>query len=182
MNWKPFLLLACVPLVMGNDGGCTATPAPTSSQQAAIAVESNQQRLLREYPAPQLPNSLERANLIKRLTRINAQNMSGFIYLIDHGVVMASYPVAGKITSLNSYLASSKKTIEVHVGGGSGPNPLAEVEQPDFDGVYGENDDGIFFFTADTDAYVEWHGEYLFSDQPLKLNQQPAMLRIIDNK
>lgn len=51
------------------------------------------------------------------------------------------------------------------------------IEQPDYDGAYGKNAEGIFFFTADSNAYVEWAGDYLFSDQPLRLNQEPMMVR-----
>jgi hypothetical protein len=35
----------------------------------------------------------------------------------------------------------------------------------DVDGSYGENDSGIFFFTPDG-KYVEWSGDYLYSDIP----------------
>lgn len=36
----------------------------------------------------------------------------------------------------------------------------------DVDGSYGENDNGIFFFTTDG-KYVEWTGTYLYSDIPM---------------
>lgn len=35
----------------------------------------------------------------------------------------------------------------------------------DVDGTYGENDNGIFFFTPDGKC-IEWSGEYLYSDIP----------------
>jgi hypothetical protein len=54
--------------------------------------------------------------------------------------------------------------------------PCYPVEAPDLDGTYGENVDGIFFFTTEG-AYVEWKGEYLMSDQPLKLTTQPELFR-----
>jgi hypothetical protein len=38
----------------------------------------------------------------------------------------------------------------------------------DVDGSYGENDNGIFFFTIDG-KYVEWTGTYLYSDIPFEV-------------
>lgn len=151
-------------------------PAPTSKQVENKAVEANQARLIKDIPAPQLQTSLERKNLAERLERINQQNMSGFIYLLSYGRVVASYPIRGKVTSLNAYLMGAEQTVRDPNGTMDGRQSLL-MEQPDFDGAYGKNADGIFFFTADSNAYVEWAGEYLFSDQPLRLNQEPLMVR-----
>jgi hypothetical protein len=175
MNRKALLLLVVIPFLMGNEGGCDDHPSASRVEQSQN--ESNQDRLMRTLPAPRLATSLERKNLVRRLQRVNSENMSGFIYLIDHGVIMASYPVNGKITSLNAYLGGNSKP--AWFGASIG---WQMVESPDLDGAYGKNDDGIFFFTADSNAYVEWKGDYLFSDQPLKLSQQPAMLRIMPSK
>lgn len=149
---------------------------PNSTQINAKQVEENQQRLMKNIPAPTLETSLERANLVERLKRINQQNMSGYIYLLSYGRVVASYPIRGKVTSLNAYLMSGERPMPDPVGTLDGRQSLM-VEQPDYDGAYGKNAEGIFFFTADSNAYVEWAGDYLFSDQPLKLNQEPMMVR-----
>lgn len=151
---------------------------PNSQVQEQRAIESNQQRLITAVPPPVLDYSQERKNLVERLKRINAQNMTGFIYLISHGQVMAYYPVRGKVTSLNAYLMGSTKIMDDPNGDFSAGS--LQIEQPDFDGAYGKNSDGIFFFTADTNAYVEWFGEYLWSDQPLALSQQPLMVREVN--
>ena len=39
----------------------------------------------------------------------------------------------------------------------------------DIDGSYGENDQGIFFFTPDG-KYIEWTGTYLYSDIPFEVD------------
>lgn len=166
---KRILPLALLLLVAGCEPG-----QPNSTQQNAKTVEDNQQRLMKAIPAPRLDTSLERKNLVERLQRVNQQNMSGFIYLLSYGRVVASYPIRGKVTSLNAYLMAGEAPQSF--GYGDGLN-VVTIEQPDYDGAYGKNDDGVFFFTADTDAYVEWKGEYLFSDQPLKLGQEPLMVR-----
>ena len=144
---------------------------PSSTDIEQKATEENQMRLVAAIPPPKLQTSLERKNLVERLERINAENMTGCIYLINYGTVMAFYPVRGKVTSLNAYLSGDEKVESKH------QNYYIPVESPDFDGAYGKNSDGIFFFTADSNAYVEWHGDYLWSDQCLKLNQQPLMIR-----
>lgn len=152
---------------------------PNSTEINARAVEGNQQRLQSAIPAPQLQTSLERQNLVERLQRINQQNMSGFIYLLSYGRVVASYPIRGKVTSLNAFLMAGEAPMRDPVGTMDGRQSLM-VEQPDYDGAYGKNAEGIFFFTADSNAYVEWVGDYLFSDQPLRLNQEPLMIRSVE--
>ena len=47
---------------------------------------------------------------------------------------------------------------------GSGYTTLSS-EMAAVDGSYGENDQGIFFFTPDG-KYIEWTGAYLYSDIP----------------
>jgi len=37
------------------------------------------------------------------------------------------------------------------------------IESPDFDGTYGENPHGVFWFTPDG-TYMEWNGNYFISD------------------
>lgn len=156
-----------------NPNSCA--PQDQSWQIEQKTTENNQARLINAVGAPALQTSLERKNLAERLSRINQQNMSGCIYLVNYGTVMAFYPVRGKVTSLNAYLTGDQKFARA-------PNGEYDlVEQPDYDGAYGKNADGIFFFTADSDAYVEWQGDYLWSDQCLKLNQQPLMIRQIGN-
>ena len=53
------------------------------------------------------------------------------------------------------------------------------VDSPQLDGSYGSNGDGIFFFTTEG-AYVEWNGEYMVSDYPLKLSTQPELVRVVE--
>ncbi|NKB79360.1 hypothetical protein HED49_13195 [Ochrobactrum daejeonense] len=76
--------------------GCEPA-APTSKQIENRAVEVNQARLIQDIPAPTLQTSLERKNLAERLERINQQNMSGFVYLLSYGRVVASYPIRGRL-------------------------------------------------------------------------------------
>lgn len=116
--------------------------------------------------------SLERYNLIRRAYWVNGmrekantlvceiQKPLGYIVLFtEGGGVVGRFVVDGKITSLNSFLTQS---IAYYNGN--------EVELADVDGSYGENDQGIFFFTPDG-KYIEWNGTYLYSDIPFDVDE-----------
>ena len=122
--------------------------------------------------------SLERYNLIRRAYWVNGQrekaNMLvceiekplGYIVLFAGNTTVGSFIVDGKVSSLNSFLTPDSEYYE-HSGGEykSWNRWLADV-----DGSYGENDSGIFFFTPDG-KYVEWSGEYLYSDIPFEVSE-----------
>lgn len=151
--------------------------APTlqqASQQESQAMTQNLARLRAAYPIPSLTRSAELDNLRKRAERLNAEGKIGYVYLLSNtGNVVGFYTVKGKVTSLNAYMTMSKGFIDDP--NGTMDAGSIEIETPDVDGAYGENDHGIFFFTTE-DVYVEWKGDYLFSDQPLKANQ-PVQLQ-----
>ena len=80
--------------------------------------------------------------------------------VLQAAVRVGRFVVDGKVTSLNSYLTPDSTYYE---GGGYKTSWLADV-----DGSYGENDQGIFFFTPDG-KYIEWTGTYLYSDIPFEV-------------
>jgi len=150
--------------------------------------ESNQitERLRDNVPVPQLTTSSERKNVAKRAELFNNEDKISYIYLVSYGKVMAFYTVQGKVSSLRSYLTPIEQIVDRYGdtcerGDSSdwcrGSNEFV-VSAPDIDGTYGENVEGIFFFTTEG-AYVEWKGEYMMSDQPLKLTTQPELTRQI---
>lgn len=124
--------------------------------------------------------SLERYNLIKRAYWVNGmrdkaisvtapfENMPlGYIVLFtESGSVINRFVVDGKVTSLNSFLTPDSEYYEQKYGREGWSNGNKWV--PDVDGSYGENDNGIFFFTTDG-KYVEWTGTYLYSDIPFEI-------------
>jgi hypothetical protein len=153
----------------------------TTSGQEAKLTESNQARLLKASPPPQLDKSLERENLIRRLDLLNDENKIFYIYLVSYGKVMAKYVAKGKVSSVNSKLTTQEQIVKDPFTqySGSGSNRQGKVvESPDLDGSYGTNGDAIFFFTTDG-AYVEWAGEFMVSDFPLKMTSPPELVREI---
>ncbi len=141
-----------------------------------LSTADNFLRLSKTVPPPKLTDSQERRNLIKRLERFNVGNKISYIYLISYGKVMAFYTVKGKVSSVNSMLTCTQQTVLANVPGRWDSHV---VDSPDLDGSYGSNGNAIFFFTTE-DVYVEWPGEYLLSDQPLKLITLPELIRNID--
>jgi len=126
--------------------------------------------LAKNQPTPtDIGYSLERYNLIRRAYWVNGEKEKaravkrpaevpmGYCVLFSYGKVLGQFNVDGKVTSLNSFLTPSTTY-------GSDSKEL-----PDVDGSYGENDTGIFFFTPQW-QYIEWNGEYLYSDTPFKVS------------
>lgn len=123
--------------------------------------------------------SLERYNLIRRAYWVNGQREKantlicgvdkplGYIVLFAGNSVVGNFVVDGKVSSLNSFLTPS--SIDSTYGNSSGGYTTVTKEIADVDGSYGENDQGIFFFTVDG-KYIEWTGTYLYSDIPFVVN------------
>ena len=169
------LLLVAVTLCMltGCDSDYEAQTSDLEKQQSInIDLEQSQ-------PTPtDIDYSLERYNLIRRAYWVNGQREKalalpcpvdkplGYVVLMLEGVgVVGNYVIDGKVSSLNSFLTPDSEYYEQEYGSngysvGDGNNWLADV-----DGSYGENDNGIFFFTTDG-KYIEWTGTYIYSDIP----------------
>lgn len=141
--------------------------------------------LQENQPTPTDVNySLERYNLIRRAYWVNGQREKantlpceiekplGYVILFtESGQIINKFTVDGKISSLNSFLTPDSEYYEKVYGG---KDALVNKWLPDVDGSYGENDNGIFFFTPDG-KYIEWNGKYLYSDIPFELTEQPVV-------
>lgn len=154
------------------------TDAKNTFTKEAAVTEINQRKLSQNQPLPQFETSLERQNLINRLKLWNKPDKVSYIYLLQFGKVMAFYTAKGKVSSLNSLVTNPTQLVD---GFGnqcqsSSSSVCHEVPSPDLDGSYGDNPKGIFFWTTDG-AYVEWSGDFMLSDQPLKLATQPELVR-----
>lgn len=174
-----FILVAMVIITLG---GCAEIEA-SGSYSDKIATQAVANKLTANQPTPtDIDYSLERYNLIRRAYWVNGQREKanalpcavnkplGYTVLItDNGAVVGSFIVDGKVSSLNSYLTPDSEYYEQDYGAngasrGNGNDWLADV-----DGSYGENDNGIFFFTPDG-KYIEWTGTYLYSDIPFEVD------------
>lgn len=177
-------LLLIIPLAVGTLllTGCSDSVAKTSTaNKEQLLIEDNQNKLLEVQPPAKLDWSLERENINKRTNLWNDANKISYIYLINYGKVMAFYTIKGKVSSVNSQISNPEALITRWSGTSesvSGHYIDGVLPSPAEDGSYGTNGDGIFFFTTEG-AYVEWAGDYMLADQPLKLTTQPELIREI---
>lgn len=163
---KYFLIFAVMLSFVGCEDSSTA-----HLEQAK--TEENQKRLLIVQPPVALEWSLERENINKRTNLWNDKNKVSYIYLVSYGKVMAFYAIKGKVSSVNSQITNPTQLRRWSTGG-----TAIAIPSPAEDGSYGTNGDGIFFFCTDG-TYVEWAGEYMLCDKPLKLSTPPAITRSI---
>ncbi len=173
-------LMAALIAIMLLLTGCEDVP-PSGSKQNIKDTQTVTDELTAAQNTPTDINySLERYNLIRRAYWVNGQrekaNMLpcsvekplGYIVLFAGNTAVGRFVVDGKVSSLNSYL--SPNYIEAYHSNGA----VINTELADVDGSYGENDNGIFFFTPDG-KYIEWTGEYLYSDIPFVIDD-PVLL------
>lgn len=158
------VLLVCMCFAGCELDGSSADNKKT--KEAANTLQSNQ-------PTPtDIEYSLERYNLIRRAYWVNGKREKanalvcpiekplGYIVLFtEGGGVVGSFVVDGKVSSLNSFLTPDTTY----------PNNTGAYWLADVDGSYGENDNGIFFFTPGG-QYIEWTGIYLYSDIPFEVD------------
>lgn len=173
-------LIAALVIITLTFAGCGSSSTTASGTTVDKQKTINMANVLaNNQPTPyDISYSLERYNLIRRAYWVNGQREKanalmceiekplGYIVLFAGNTVFGRFVVDGKVTSLNSYLTPDSEYYEFVYGGTSSykNNWLADV-----DGSYGENDSGIFFFTPDG-KYVEWTGEYMYSDIPFTVD------------
>lgn len=153
---------------------------PTQSGDSTAQKETEQNnvtdqvsRLTNAVPVPKLSSSLERKNISKRLEIFSDESKVSYIYLISYGRVMAFYTVKGKITSGSKRLTAQDQIVGCDTGEYNGS---CVVEAPELDGTYGGSSPYVFFWTTDG-VYVQWSGDYMLVDQPLKMTTQPDLVR-----
>ncbi len=175
---KVFIILLML-IVAFTITGCDEVQSATKTDQTQTIEIGN--KLSQNQPTPTDINySIERHNLIKRAYWVNGQRSKalaipnpiadmplGYVILFtDNGSVVGRFVVDGKVSSLNSYLTADSEYYELNYGGSY---QRENKWLPDVDGSYGENDNGIFFFTTDG-KYIEWTGTYLYSDIPFEVS------------
>lgn len=180
------IILAVVVVAACLCGFSAVNSGSTTDKENTIAIGD---KLAENQPTPtDIDYSLERYNLIRRVYWVNGQREKantlpcevekplGYIVLFAGNTVVGSFVVDGKISSLNSFLTPDSEYYEYTGANGSYSNRwLADV-----DGSYGENDNGIFFFTPDG-KYLEWSGTYLYSDIPFEV-ENPILKVGVENE
>ena len=176
---KIISLIAALALVAVCFTGCSSTIS--GSEKDTVSTIQIADNLSETMPTPtDIDYSLERYNLIRRAYWVNGMREKAMSYpcpisnipigyvilLTESGSIIGKFMVNGKVTSLNSYLTPDSEYYELC---NSGTYTKYNNWLADVDGSYGENDNGIFFFTVDG-KYIEWSGTYLYSDIPFEVS------------
>jgi len=181
---KIFIVMASLLFLVG----CYETNEEyTESSKAVSDIQAKDQEstalafkhLRTVVPPPRLKDSIERRNLVKRLTRFNVADKISYIYLVDFGKIMGFFVVKGKVSSVNSMLTCTDQLVDDGQSKYYGRGNVHVVSSPDLDGSYGSNGDAIFFFN-DKDVYIEWNGVYMLTDQYIKMDQPPELVLEVD--
>jgi hypothetical protein len=157
-------------------GGWFEPSCPSPTQVEKSSYLGSITKIIENNPTPMLDDSLERKNVIRRAELFNKSDKISYIYLINFGNVVSYYTVKGKVSSLSSYLVPEDQVIKWNGEqcDWSNSDSCYIRQAPDIDGTYGENREGIFFFTTEG-VYVEWTGDFLMSDQPLKIRGNTSL-------
>lgn len=144
---------------------CEEDSGTQSRAQKLTEQAFEQQEKAVPYPVEQLKDSLERKNLKERLLRTNKANKIGYVYLMSFGKMYGYYVIKGKVSSNQSQMTASELIVD-----SCGTSVCTNVvTAPGDDGSYGENENGIFFFTTDGTLVVT-NSEYNYADQPLNVD------------
>jgi len=174
---------------------CSCDEYVATGTEADVAqTTKNAHGLAQRQPTPSdIEYSLERYNLIRRAYWVNGMREKaitlpceidrplGYIVLFAGNATVGSFVVDGKVSSLNSFLTPDSLFYEVAGDYINGSSAYENEWLADVDGSYGENDNGIFFFTPDG-KYVEWTGEYLYSDIPFVVDAPVVRYEVSDNE
>jgi len=130
--------------------------------------EKNAQSKLAQQAADSIKftENAEIINIKARLELTSSLSKIGYIVLMNQsGQPVAYHTVKGKVTSGGKRLTSPQ---QFSSGGVS-------LVAPSDEGTYGSSGEYIFFWTPQG-QYVQWNGNYLYSDQPIRLRIEPLII------
>lgn len=169
--------------------GCEYTPTPaegnTIHQIGQKQTEDIVKDLIENDSLPRPKNALDRENLKRRIEFMDQKDRIGYLYLLtDNGQLIKEVQVLGKVTGLNTYLTPMEKIEwfeDVDLGEYHG-DVYVVTEAPDLDGTYGENINGIFWFTPDG-VYQEYYDtKALYSSERLTFTSPPLLIEVRDQE
>lgn len=147
-------------------------------QQDEKTQNQVQTKLQEKIPAPQIDGAAARSAIRDHLMRWQNEDVVSYVNLFaDNGRPIGFYTAQGKVASTCQMLTKPDQRDDE-------PDGDLIRAAPALDGTYyGDNVQcGHFFFTADSDAYVEVHGGImLITDQPLEDDLQPLDVEVQGN-
>lgn len=153
----------------------TACDIEASSRDVNMRQQENiMTRATKAVPVPQVNNFLAREAVAKQVKRLDEKGKLFYVYVTTPmGQIMGYYVSNTRPVATCSLLTPP----EEQEGNGNGANVM---KAPGLGGTYSPNPScgGVFFFDAETDAYIEISGlSYFVSDQPLALKAEPIKVQ-----
>lgn len=134
---------------------------------------SEAQKAQRAAESITFTDNAEIENIKKRLELTSNPGLLGYIALINRvGQVVLYTPVSGKVTSGAKRLTPQSKLWGVDRGqyNGSAIGPA-----PSDEGTWGSSNPYVYFWTPGG-QYIQTSMEYVYSDKPFRLNEEPLMV------
>lgn len=150
---------------------------PAISQPDAKQVQAN--RAQQEANNLSFAENAEIDNIKRRLELTADPGAMGFILLLNEAGQPIYYAsVKGKITSGGKRLTRpwdwSKKCNYAD------PTCLQVTTAPSDEGTWGSSSPYIYFWTQ-SGQYMQWSGDYLYSDKPFRLQVEPLVVDIVED-
>lgn len=147
--------------------GLVACGEPGQSEDDNVRQEQIQERVRTQRPIPDVSYSQTYDTIVKWMERWSVPDKISYVYLMaDTGQMIGYYTAQGRPVNICTFLTRpytwdrKNSNYDYH-----------QVPAPALDGVYygGGGCDSWYFFTADTDAFVEVGGgmKFFVTDQPL---------------
>lgn len=161
---------------------CSEKHSNTTALDEQSHTETNQQRLNKVQPLPDITWSMERDNLIKLKKLQNDRTVNFYMYVFIEGISEPiGYYQVNKVSSVNSQLSNPEQIIS----GTSSTNNLpagsiAVISSPSEDGSYGTNGDAVFGFTPE-DICIETNMKFICATVPLNFQKPVNKLAIINS-
>lgn len=163
---RPSMIAACAAALAlaACEPATPAAPSTRDTQARAAATAANTVRFTR---------NAEIENITKRLQLTGNPDLLGFVVLLNEAGQPIMYTsVKGKVTS------GGKRLTPTDVREDDFEGDMLRAAPSD-EGTYGSSTQYVFFWTTDG-QYIQWSGNYLYSDQPFRLNTQPLIVKVLD--
>lgn len=117
-------------------------------------------------------------NIKKRLQLTSDPALMGYVVLFnDMGQPILYTTVKGKVTSGGKRLTAPFQETKLGRNGVGDASSSDFTDAPSDEGTWGSSNPYIYFWTTEG-QYIQWSGNYLYSDKPFRLNSTPSVVLV----
>ena len=192
-NLKKIFLVLFSTLILA---GCTwdappVTPEGTASGNLISDKQKyNAEQAAKAYESINFTENGELHNLKSYITETMKPKLIGYIVLLTYGQPIARYTTKGPVTDCARELTPMQHPAAAHVSianpfQNSGTNQYETMtynaDSPNDEGTYGGAEKCHFFYT-ESGQLIRWTSDFLWSDQPIRLRQEPLVYEVKEVK